>query len=427
MILRGGMVFDPISFPMGKRLDILVREGRIVKLSRNIHLEGEPVVDVKGRYIFPGVIDMHVHLREPGQTHKEDIATATLAAAAGGVTTVVAMPNTIPPIDSPQRYREVLSLVREKARVEVLATASLSVGRGSEELTDFEGLAREGCRWLSDDGSSLQDKKIIYEACQKIRPTGQLWIEHPEIAFLAHGYPLHDGKAAQKLGVLGQPREAESLAIWQLGFIAGLVGVRVHFTHLSNWRSVEAVRFLKHAYPDLFTADTCPHYLYFTEEDVIKRNFDPNTKMNPPLRQERDRLALLEGIVDGTIDCLVSDHAPHTEEEKSVGMEKAPFGVIGLETLLSAAYTLFVVEKKPYVKNWLALLTTNPSRILGIDRGRIAEGKKANLTIFDPKERWEVKASDFHSKSHNSIFIGVSLQGRVVQTYVDGKKVYERE
>ncbi len=424
MILAGGIVFDPVITPSGKRLDIWIEKGRIKKIASNIREQGIPRKNVKGRCLYPGFVDMHVHLREPGQTHKEDIATATLAAAAGGVTTVLAMPNTLPPIDRVERYQEVMARCREKARVEVLQACAMTLERRGEELTDFASLKQGGCLWLTDDGSSIQDQRLLSMACERLHHTGQLWVEHPEIAFLAEGRPLHDGSVAREKGLQGQPREAESLAVLQAGVLAGRSGVRVHFTHLSTWQSVEAVRMLKRWYPGLITADTTPHYLLLTDRDVRESGYDPNKKMNPPLREERDREALLEGLLDGTIDCVASDHAPHTAREKSAGIEKAPFGVVGVQTLFSAVVTLAKREHIP-VKQWLSWLTLNPARILGIERGRLVPGMVANLVIVDQKASWEVSEHTLLSRSQNSAFLGMRLEGRILATYVAGELVYE--
>ncbi|URA11287.1 dihydroorotase [Thermospira aquatica] len=424
MILSGGIVCDPVIAPSGKRLDVWIENGRIKKIARNIQEKHVTRMDIKGKRIYPGFVDMHVHLREPGQTHKEDMATATRAAAAGGVTTVLAMPNTIPPIDRKERYQEVMSIAREKACIEVLQACAMTVGRKGEKLTDFESLKETGCLWLSDDGSSIQDQKLLFMACERLRLTGQLWVEHPEIALLAMGKPLHDGSVSRERGWQGQPREAESLAVLQAGLLAGLAGVRVHFTHLSSWQSVEAVRMLKRWYPGLITSDTAPHYLLLTEEDVKQSGYDPNKKMNPPLRKPRDRQALLDGLLDGTIDCVASDHAPHTQEEKAVGIEKAPFGVVGVQTLFSALVTLAKKQNIPS-KKWLPWITLNPARILGIDRGRFAPGMIANLTIVDQETSWEVSEHTLFSRSHNSAFLGMRLDGRVLATYAGGKLVYE--
>ncbi|MCX7882477.1 MAG: dihydroorotase [Brevinematales bacterium] len=425
MILSGGVVFDTEIAPRGKRLEIWIEGERIKAISRHFSHSRVSRISLKGLHIYPGFIDMHVHLREPGQTHKEDISTATLAAAAGGVTTVLAMPNTLPPIDREDRYDMVKKLVEEKALVEVLHSCAMTIEREGKELSDFEALKKAGCFWLTDDGSSIQDQKLIAQACERLVATGQLWIEHPEVAFLAEGRPLHKGKASSQRGLHGQPREAESLAVLQAGVLAGYYGVRIHFTHLSTWQSVEAVRLLKNWYPGLITADTCPHYLFFTEEDVLKENYSSNKKMNPPLREEKDKEALIHGLVDGTIDCVTSDHAPHTSEEKARGIEKAPFGVVGVETLFPALFTL-IHERKGLQKRWLSLLTTQPASILGIDRGRLCPGKIANLTLVNPHAQWVVRETSLHSRSQNSAFLGRRLLGEVVATYVKGKKVYEK-
>ncbi|NPV39589.1 Dihydroorotase [Brevinematales bacterium NS] len=425
MILSGGIVFDEVLAPTGRRLEIWIEGEKIKAIAPRFSSKQEPKISVKGLFVYPGFVDMHVHLREPGQTHKEDIASATLAAAAGGVTTVLAMPNTIPPLDRVERYDMVKRLCEEKAIVEVLQACAMTLERQGKELSDFVSLKEAGCLWLTDDGSSIQEQRLIAAACETFTTTGQLWIEHPEIAFLAEGHPLHEGKVASQRGIKGQPREAESLAILQAGLLAGYYGVRIHFTHLSTWQSVEAIRLLKKWYPGLISADTCPHYLFFTEEDVAKEGYTPNKKMNPPLREERDRKALLSALADGTLDCLTSDHAPHTAEEKSAGIEKAPFGVIGVETLFSSLFTL-ATTYSPLRKRWLSLLTTGPASILGIERGRLSPGSIANLTVVNPDASWVVNEQNLHSRSKNSAFLGKTLRGVVLATYVRGKKVYER-
>jgi len=426
MILSGGIVFDAELAPHGRRLDIWIEKDTIRAVGPRLSRPSAKRILLRGKQVYPGFIDMHVHLREPGQTYKEDIATATMAAAAGGVTTLLAMPNTSPPIDRRERYEMVMALCREKARVEVLQASAMTVERAGQQLTDFLALKEAGSLWLTDDGSSIQDQRLIALACERMAATGQVWIEHPEVAFLAEGRPLHDGVASRERGWKGQPREAESLAILQTGVLAGYHGVPIHFTHVSTWQSVEAIRLLKTWYPGRVTADTCPHYLFFTDEDVMREGYSPLKKMNPPLREKRDQEALIAALMDHTIDGVTSDHAPHSQEEKSRDILAAPFGVVGVETLFSALYTLS--RKYPRLRrDWWLRLTTVPARILGIERGRIAPGYRANLAIVDGEGFWTVEESTLHSRSKNSAFLGMRLQGVVLATYVGGRKVYERE
>ena len=334
------------------------------------------------------------------------------------------MPNTEPPTDNPEILKKVERLAQEAGFGEAFFVSAMTRGRKGEEPMDFQKNKEAGFIAFSDDGSGIQFNTLMIRLAGLAKSSGALLMEHPEMEVLSKNQPVSYGKLAEKLGIDGQPAEAESLALLKFGAFCGMNGAKIHFTHISTALSVNAIRFLKAAYPGLITADTTPHHLLLSEEDNLL--LDTNKKMNPPLRPLKDRLAIEQGVIDGTIDCIATDHAPHTEKEKSTDFYKAPFGTIGFETFLPSTYTHLVRNNLISMLEWVKLVSYTPSKILGISRGTIKAGESANITIFDPNKYFEVGKDFFISKSKNSAFLGHKFYGVSEYTVFGGKIVYEK-
>ncbi len=423
MIIKGAKVFDPATGKDGVNLDIETEGGIIKRLAPSIDPDGQKIVDGRNLYAIPGLIDMHAHLREPGYESKETIASGTLSAAKGGITTVVAMPNTNPPMDNVQMYRRVSDIAASDAIVEVLPASCITQGRRGRIAVNFAENKKTGYVLFTDDGSPVTDIALLVTVCKQAAAAKTLLMEHPEIPELTADAPLSYGELAERTGMKGQPAESECIDILTFGSLAGMYGARIHFTHVSTKAAVEAIRYLKDAYDGLVTADVTPHHLTLNELD--NTGLDPDKKMNPPLRPESDRAAVEKALLDGTVDCIASDHAPHTAAEKSLGFAKAPFGTTGFETMLAATFTRLVVKSGLPVSRWLEMLTVKPAKILGIDRGTLAPGKKANVALFDPNSAFVVSKESFVSQSKNSAFAGMELKGKVCFTICGGRIVYE--
>lgn len=423
MIIKGARVFDPVTDGEGSLLDIETEGGAIKRLAPNIAPDGQKVIDGRNLYAIPGLVDIHAHLREPGYESKETVQSGTKAAAKGGITTVVAMPNTNPPMDNSQMFGRLKDIAASDASVEVFAASCMTQGRRGTIPVNFAENKKTGYVLFTDDGSPVNDFRIMLSICNQAAAAKALLMEHPEMTLLAEDAPLSYGELAERTGLKGQPAESESIDILTFGSVAGMTGARIHFTHISTGASVEAIRYLKARYGKLITADATPHHLLLSESD--NKDLDPDKKMNPPLRPEPDREAIEAGLIDGTIDCIASDHAPHQAYEKNAGFEKAPFGCVGFETLLPATYTKLVVSGKMTIPRWLELVSLNPAKILGIDRGTLAAGKKANVALFDPNSSFIVTKDSLVSQSTNTAFAGMELTGKVCYTLCGGRIVYE--
>ena len=421
MLLKNGRLFDPETGTNGGKFDIRIENGLVRKIAQKLMPEpGEKVLEAGNCFVIPGLVDLHAHFRVPGQEYKENIETGSRSAASGGITTALAMPNTQPAIDSPEIIKPLLEQIRKESCMEILVSSAMSIGRKGRESVNFKANREAGCSAFTDDGSSVQDREVLLKICREALITGSLLIEHPEIAFLAEGRPISYGILEKQLNLSGQPAESESLGILTLGILAGMTGCRVHFTHLSTRKSIEAVRFLKKTYPGLFTCDITPHHLILRDMDVTQPELNTNRKINPPLRPEKDRNYLEKAVLKGWVDAIATDHAPHSAEEKNLPLEKAAYGSLGFETLLPATFTRLVKKDGMPVLEWLALLTSNPARILNIDRGILAEGKRADITVFDPDAVYEVLENTIVSRSKNSAFIGMNFNGKVRYTISGG-------
>ncbi len=423
MVIKNGVIFDCKEKIDGKKLDILIKDGRIIKISPCINVSGEKSIDAGSMFVIPGLVDMHAHLREPGETQKENLESGSRAAARGGITTILVMPNTIPPLDNPDIIRSLVKKAALISPVSILFASCMTIKREGLIPVDIAKNREAGCAAFTDDGSSIQEIAVMAELCRLSAAEKVLLIEHPEIRALSKKSSVSYGELPGKYGMPGQPAEAESLAIWTLGSIAGLSGARVHFTHISTRKSAEAVGMLKKYYPGSITCDTTPHHLLLSEEDLIK-NLDTNKKMNPPLRPEDDRQAIEDALRGGIIDAIATDHAPHTDEDKNGSFESAAFGTIGLETFLASTYTQLVRNKGLKILDWLQMVSAGPSRILGIESLSMKAGSRADITVFHPRRTIKVERENIVSKSKNSAFMGMSFYGKVEYTIAGGKIAY---
>jgi dihydroorotase len=414
IVLKGGDLVDESG---RRRADVVIGDdGRIAAVGDD--LTADRTVDCGGCVVSPGLVDLHTHLREPGREEAETIETGSRAAALGGYTAVVAMPNTEPTIDSAGVVREVLEL-GAKAMCEVFPAAAITVGRNGEQLVPMAELAALGVRLFTDDGSGVQDSRLMRRALEYASALGITLAQHCEDAGLSHGGHMHEGEWSSRLGIPGIPAEAEELMVARDIALGRLTGAPVHFLHLSTAGSVELVRAAK-AKGLRVTAEAAPHHFTLTHAEVA--SYDPVFKVNPPLRGDDDVAAVKAGLADGTIDAIATDHAPHPQEAKEAAFDEAPCGMLGLETALSLA----ISELGLPIERVLALLSWQPARIAGLadsHGGPIVEGRPANLTVVDPTTTWTVDPSRLASRSRNTPYAGRSMTGRVRHTFLRGEPV----
>jgi dihydroorotase len=424
VLIKGAHVLDPrgdVDAPQ----DVLVRDGRIAEIAAPGSIEapaGAEELAGTGRHLFPGFVDPHVHLRVPGQEHKEDLDSGTRAAAAGGFVAVVTMPNTAPVVDSAPILRALVEQARREARVPVGFMASITVGLQGDALTEMAELRGAGALGFTDDGKPVEHAAILRKALQYQRLCGGVLALHEEDPSLSGTGVMHEGEISARLGVGGIPSISESTMIARDAAIAGYEDGRIHIQHLSALESVVAVAEAK-ARGVKITAEASPHHLTLTDEAVLSSQLDTRLKMNPPLRTEADRQALIQGLRDGTIDCIATDHAPHAREEKEVPFEQAPMGTTGLETAFASVYTDLVA---PGVLP-LALVVEKLSAgaaLMDLPQPRIAVGEPANLCLVDLEATWEVGDAGYESRSHNCCFAGRTLSGKVLVTIAAGAVVY---
>jgi dihydroorotase len=421
LLIRGARVLDPRSGLDGAH-DVLVRDGQVAELAPagTIDAHGAEVVDGEGRHLFPAFVDPHVHLRTPGQEHKEDLETGTRAAAAGGFCSVIAMPNTDPVVDSASILRSLLDAAEHQARIPVHFTATITRGMAGEELTEMAELREAGAIAFTDDGRPVVSAGILRKALQYQRLAGGVLALHEEDPALSGRGVMHEGRVSALLGMAGIPRVSESTMIARDAALAGYEGGRVHMQHLSAAESVEAVAFAKD-HGVRVSAEVSPHHLCLTDEEV--RTLDTRMKMNPPLRTERDRQALIEGLRSGTIDCIATDHAPHAREEKEVPFEQAPMGTTGLETAFAALYTELVLTGVLGLGILVERMSAGAA-LFGLPAPRIVVGELANLALVDLDGEWVVGENGYESRSENCCFGGRRMRGRVLMTVADGGVVY---
>ncbi len=419
LLIRGGRVIDP-SQGLDREMDILIQGGQIVEYDPPVRGD-EVVIDAKGKIVSPGLIDMHVHLREPGHEDDETIATGTAAALAGGFTSVVCCPNTDPPIDSPATVEFVRQKAARADNCHVFVMACVSKDRKGQELAEIGQLVAAGAVAFTDDGAPVYDPELMRRAFEYCLMFDKPVCNHCEIPELARNGVMHEGLVSLILGLPGIPAAAESVMVARDIALAEATGGRLHVMHVSTLDSVEAIRRAKKRGVRV-TAEVTPHHLTLTDECL--RTFDSNYKMNPPLRSRDHVEACINGLRDGTIDVIASDHAPHAKEKKMQELDRAPFGIIGLETSLSLVITKLI---KPGLLTWseaLAKMTINPARILGLNKGTLAIGADADVTIIDPNYQWVVDPGAFLSKARNTPFAGWKLEGRATDVIVAGTIKY---
>ena len=419
LLIRGARILNPAR---GEDYigNILISGDRISAVSENLYDADAEVIEAKGLTAVPGFVDMHVHLRDPGFTDKEDIYTGCRAAAAGGVTSLLCMPNTKPAVDTPETVRYILDKAKT-ADAHVYVAAAITKGLKGEELCDLEALHDAGAIALSDDGRPVIDPACLVKALCEAPKLHMRVTAHCEDLFLAKKWVMHEGEISEKLNLPGVPAAAEDCGTAREIAAAAAYDVPVHICHVSTATSAALIRDAK-ARGVKVTAETAPHYLLLTDEALEKH--DADYRMNPPLREEEDCEAIIEGIFDGTIDAIVTDHAPHAPEEKEDFL-RAPNGIVGLETSFAAACTVLVHQQGMGLMELVRLMTTNPANIMRLPGGTLREGSLADIVLFDPNLTWTVEADKLHSKSKNTPFDKMKLTGRVVRTILGGKVVYE--
>jgi len=419
LLLRRGRIIDPANH-RDETGDIAIVDGRIVETIPHGVLFDE--IDCKNLVIAPGLIDLHVHFREPGQSAKETLATGALAAAAGGFTTVVCMPNTSPAVDNPSVVTWIKEKAEREACVNIFTTGAITRGIAGEELAPIGSMARAGIVALTDDGHCVQNHELMRRALEYARMFQLPVFDHCQDYGLVGKGVMHEGYWSTLLGLPGWPSAGEEMIVMRNALLAELCGTPIHCQHLSAGGSVRILRDARSRGVPI-TGEVCPHHIAITDESL--QGFDTNFKMNPPLRAQADVDTLIQGIADGVITILASDHAPHCAYEKEVEFDIAPFGIIGLETELALFLDILVHKKKAIdLPRLIALLTVEPARLLRPDRGTLSPGAVADVTVIDPGLEWTVDASSFQSRSTNTPFNGWELKGRAVRTIVGGKSVW---
>lgn len=436
LLIKGGQVINPAT-GMDEVADVYVEEGKVSQIGKGLKVKADRVIDAKGCYVMPGFIDMHVHLRDPGFEQKETIETGCQAAAHGGFTTILAMPNTKPVVDNPDVVKYVHNKAKAVGCVNVMQVGAVTKGQKGEELSDIEGMAKAGIRAISEDGKSVMNSQLYREAMQKAADLDLTVLAHCEDINLVNGGVMNQDEHSKELGLKGITNSVEDVIIARDIMLANDTGVRLHLCHCSTNDSVYMV---KHAKMEgiKVTAEVCPHHFTLTSDDIhkidatihqeqqiaIDADADTNFKMNPPLRTKRDVNMLKEGLKDGTMDVIATDHAPHTFDEKNTSMKKAPFGIVGLETAACLTYSELVLEGYLTPMQMAEKMSYNPAKIIGIDKGDISEGKVADIVIFDPNKKYTIDKNTFASKGRNTPFHGRKVTGKVQYTIVNGEVVY---
>jgi dihydroorotase len=429
LLLKNGTVVDPSQNLMAER-DVLIErdtghgtwgKGRILAVAENIVAEDAEVIDCTGKLVVPGLVDMHVHFREPGEEHKETIATGSAAAVAGGFTTVCCMPNTKPPLDSVAAIELVLRRADEVRLCRVLPIGAVSVGLKHEQLTEMAAMKEAGAVAFSDDGEPVQDAGFLRKVLAYAKVCDAVVILHCEDKSLTAGGVMNEGLTSLRLGLRGMPKTAEVTSVQRAVELAKLTGSKVHIAHVSTKEAVEVIRRAKEQGVQV-TAEVTPHHLTLTEEAV--GDYDTNAKMNPPLRTDEDVVALREALLDGVIDCIATDHAPHAIEEKETTFDDAPLGIVGLETAIGVLWTELVHKANFPLMRLVEAMSTKPCQILGLDGGTLREGSRADVTVIDPDAEWVVQPEKFRSKGKNTPYAGWKLKGKVVMTICGGQVVF---
>jgi dihydroorotase len=418
--IRNARIIDPAS-RRDSAGDLFAVDGRLVGgLSANQKKRARKI-DAKGLVASPGLVDIHVHFREPGQTHKETIATGSRAAAAGGFTTVVCMPNTTPPADNAGTIQYIMDAIRRDSLVKILPTGCITIGMKGETLAPIGSLKRAGVVAITDDGDCVQSNELMRRACEYAKMFDLPVMDHCQDQSMTEGAVMNEGDMSIRLGLRGWPNAAEDVIVSRNVIISSYTGAHLHMQHISSARSVEILRRAK-ADGIRVTAEASPHHIALT--DAALANYDTNFKMNPPLRTEADRRAVIAGLKDGTLDCIATDHAPHKDYEKDKEFDYAPNGIIGLETALAVVLEVLVRKNRFRLAHLVDLMTRKPAALLGLPAGTLSVGAAADICVFDPDEVWTYDSRAGQSKSSNSPWDGHKLRGRVKATIVDGRVVF---
>jgi dihydroorotase len=420
LVIKGGRVIDP-SQHIDRMADLLIEDGRVKSIEDSLSHDGAAVFDANGLIVAPGFIDLHVHLREPGEEYKETIASGAAAAVAGGFTAICAMPNTKPVNDNASVTRFIVDKARETGLARVYPVGAITRESKGEELAEMAEMKEAGAVAVSDDGRPVMDSQVMRHAMEYARDHGLVVVDHCQDLHLAAGGVMNEGRYSTLLGLKGMSFAAEDSHVARDIMLAELTGARVHIAHISTAGSVEIVRRAKKQGLAV-TCEVTPHHLALTDAAVV--GFDTNTKMNPPLRSEEDRSALIEAVRDGTIDAIATDHSPHHSDEKMLEYDRAPSGVVGLETALGVALTVLLHSGAVSLSSIIEKLTIGPARALSLAGGSLAVGSAADITVFDAEREWTVDPRTFKSKCRNTPFAGWKLRGAVTATFVAGRKAF---
>ncbi len=419
--LTGGRVVDPAS-GRDEIADLLIIDGKIAEITPGLDPDA-PIIDARGLVIAPGLIDMHVHFREPGLTDAETIATGSAAAARGGFVSVVTMPNTVPATDSPAMIREAIEKGEAAGLVRVMPSGCVSLERLGRDQADLAGMVEAGASCFTDDGSTIDDEALLAKALATCRELGRIIMDHAVDSKLAARGIMRQGAVSQRLGFPGIPPEAEVVAVERNIRQARATGGHVHIQHMFAGATVEIIRQAK-AEGVGISAEATPHHIALIDEDIDPEN--SFYKMNPPLGAREDRELIIEGLVSGTVEALATDHAPHLAAHKALGFRKAPFGILGLETAVGVTYTTLVKSGRMPLVDWLDRWTLGPARLLGLPQPSLAIGQPADIVVLDLDTEWTVRAEDFLSKSRNTPFEGMPFTGQAVYTLLEGKMTWSR-
>lgn len=424
ILIQNGHVVDPLT-KRDEVCDVLVADGKIRKVGVSLQDEADRILDASGCYVMPGFIDLHVHFRDPGLTYKETLETGGKAAVRGGVTTVCAMPNTRPVIDSGEKVEDVHKRAREVSPAHVIQIGAVTMGQSGKELADIAGMAKAGCHAISEDGKSVMNASLYRKGMKEAKKNGVSVFAHCEDITMVEGGVMNADENAKRLGLPGITNSVEDVIAARDILLAKETGVRLHLCHCSTADSVKMIRLAKEEGLPV-TGEVCPHHFTLSADDI--REDDANFKMNPPLRSREDVDALRKGLKDGVMDVIATDHAPHGEEEKSQSMMDAPFGIVGLETSAALTYTELVKTGILSIMDMAEKMSYNPAKILGLaEKGSVSEEMDADLVIFDPKRVYRIDKNTFLSKGKNTPFDGREVTGDVKYTLVDGEVVYENQ
>lgn len=419
--IQGGRVIDPAN-DRDSAGDVFAIDGKLVSSLTEAQKADATKVDASGLVVAPGLVDIHVHFRYPGQTHKEDISSGSKAAAAGGFTSVVCMPNTTPVCDNAGTIQRIMDEVRRKAVIKVYPTGCLTIGMQGEHLAPTGQLKNAGVVAMTDDGQCVQNNEIMRRAVEYAKMFDLIIMDHCQDASLTKGAVMNEGEWSLRLGLRGWPKAAEDIIVARNVILAEITGAHIHMQHLSSSASVDILRRAKERGVPV-SGEVSPHHIEFTDAKLA--DYDTGFKMNPPLRSDADREALIQGLCDGTLDCIATDHAPHTPTEKDCEFDYAPFGIIGLENSLASTLGTLYHSKRLSLNEVIALMTHKGAELCKLDAGTLSDGAPADICLFDPDESWTVDANKFFSKSRNCPWHGQTLKGKVKATFVNGKQVFD--